>query len=116
LRLGYVSQMKRLALLLAITACKTGSTPHAAGDEIVAPAPETLAEIDAYRPDYGADALERALTAERGAEASAEVRLRDLEARGDYDKLRTAIADLAVRRRFIASLEACQATGQVCPP
>jgi hypothetical protein len=107
--------MKRLALLVACTACRPGTTPRAPADEIVAPS-GTLAGDEAYRPDYGRDELERALTHERGAEASAEVHVRELEARGDDDQLRRAVADLAVRRRFIASLEACQATGEVCPP
>ncbi len=114
LALGYVNEMKWLALLLAFTACTPGSTPRAPAPEIAAPS-GTLAGDDAYRPGYGRDELERALTHERGAEASAEVRVRELEARGD-DQLPTAAADLAVRRRFIASLEACQATGRLCPP
>jgi hypothetical protein len=32
------------------------------------------------------------------------------------DQLPVAIADLAVRRRFIAMLEACEAAGRWCPP
>ncbi len=114
LALGYVREMKRLALLLAFTACTPGSPPRAPAPEITAPS-GTLADDEAYRPTYGREELERALTHERGAEVSAEVHVRDLEARGD-DQLRTAAADLAVRRRFIASLEACQAAGRLCPP
>lgn len=114
LALGYVREMKRLALLLAFTACTPGSPPRAPAPEITAPS-GTLADDEAYRPTYGREELERALTHERGAEVSAEVHVRDLEARGD-DQLRTAAADLAVRRRFIASLESCQASGHNCPP
>nr|MDQ3366399.1 hypothetical protein [Myxococcota bacterium] len=32
------------------------------------------------------------------------------------DQLRVARADLAVRRRFIAALEACERAGRWCPP
>jgi hypothetical protein len=32
------------------------------------------------------------------------------------DQLRVAAADLAVRRRFIATLEVCEAAGRWCPP
>lgn len=70
-------------------------------------------------PSYSKSELQRALERERGAEASAERLVSDLEAKdrdtaGD-DQLRVATADLAVRRNFIASLEACAAGGS-CPP
>lgn len=80
-------------------------------------APHTqLAADDTYQPSYGKAELERALIAERGAEATGERQVGDLEAKDDADGLRVALADLGVRRRFIASLEACQAAGRDCPP
>jgi hypothetical protein len=83
----------------------------------------TLADEDAYKPSYGRPELQRALISERGTEASLERRVADLEVRQETaanpafdDQLRVATADLAVRRRFIASLEACEAAGRWCPP
>jgi hypothetical protein len=80
----------------------------------------TLADEDRYEPAYGKPELQKALIAERGAEATAERRVSDLEARQGEpavdDQLRVAVADLAVRRRFLAMLEACEAAGRFCPP
>lgn len=76
-----------------------------------------LADEELFRPTYGKAELQRALIAERAAEATAERTVADLEAgSGSDDRLRVALADLAVRRRFIASLEACEASGRACPP
>lgn len=76
-----------------------------------------LADEDRYKPSYGKPELQRALIAERGAEATGERLVAELEAgTGSEDRLHVAIADLAIRRRFIASLEACERSGQVCPP
>jgi hypothetical protein len=80
-----------------------------------------LADEDRYTPTYGKPELSRALIAERGAEATAEKTVAELEAKDPRDaaaddKLRFATADLAVRRRFIASLEACESSGRWCPP
>lgn len=79
-----------------------------------------LADEDSYKPSYGKPELQRALISERGAEATGERRVAELEARQAEaavdDQLRVAVADLAVRRRFIASLEACEARGRWCPP
>jgi hypothetical protein len=78
-----------------------------------------------YKPSYGKAELQKALIAERTAEATAERRVADLEARqGETraadaalaDQLRVATADLAVRRRFIATLESCDAAERWCPP
>ena len=84
-------------------------TPHSA-----------LADEDAYRPAYGKPELQKALIAERGAEATAERKLAELQARPSDtlidDQVRVATADLAVRRRFIATLEQCEAAGRACPP
>ena len=81
----------------------------------------TFAEEDRDAPAYGKPDLSRALIAERGAEATAERAVAELEAKdprtaADDDRLRVAAADLAVRRRFLASLEACEASGRWCPP
>jgi hypothetical protein len=76
-----------------------------------------LADEDLYKPAYGKAELERALIAERGAEASGERLVAELEtSAASDDRLRVASADLQVRRRFIASLEACEASGHTCPP
>src|SRR5262245_60688587 len=84
-----------------------------------------MADDDRYTPSYGKPDLSKALIAERGAEATAEKTVAELEAKVDAsatrdvaaeDQLRAAQADLAVRRRFIGSLEACEATGMWCPP
>lgn len=69
-------------------------------------------------PSYGKGELQRALERERGAEATAERVLAELEAseRATDDQRRVAAADLGVRRRFIAALETCERTGADCPP
>jgi hypothetical protein len=94
-----------------------GDAPHSA-----------LAADDLYRPSYGKPELQKALIAERGLEATGERRIAELEARqadtgpadGSAaaldDQRRVAEADLAVRRRFIATLEACESAGRFCPP
>jgi hypothetical protein len=94
--------------------------------EPAAPGAAALAEEELYKPSYGAPELQKALIAERGLEATGERRVAELEARqvdaaaeaapAIDDQLRVAAADLAVRRRFIATLEACEAAGRLCPP
>jgi hypothetical protein len=80
-----------------------------------------LADEDRFTPSYAKPELSKALIAERAAEATAEQTVAELEARDPRDaaaddRLRAATADLAVRRRFIAALEACEAAGRWCPP
>lgn len=76
-----------------------------------------LADEVLYRPTYGKAELQKALIAERGAEARGEAQITELEGKdGTEDRLRLAESDLAVRRRFIASLEACETSGRFCPP
>jgi len=82
-----------------------------------------LAEDDQFVPAYDKADLSRALISERGLEASAERQVRDIEAlvaagstSAGTDRLRVALNDLAVRRRFIATLESCQLQGRWCPP
>ena len=105
-------------LLFVLAAC--GTTPNPAprtpsGDEGLA-THSALADDDGFKPSYGKPELDRALVAERGAEAAQEKQLADIEAKGDDDTLRVARADLDVHRRFIAALEACEALGRACPP
>lgn len=83
----------------------------------------TLADEDRFVPTYGKQELSRALIADRGAEATGERQVRELEAlvaagstQAGADRLRVALSDLAVRRRFISTLEACETQGQWCPP
>jgi hypothetical protein len=81
------------------------------------PAPGVLAEDTLYRPPYGKPELEKALISERGKEATDEKNVAERESKETYDdQLRFMQADLAVRRRFIASLETCQDSGRACPP
>ncbi len=82
-----------------------------------------LADDDQFVPTYGKPELQRALIAERGAEATGERQVREIEAlvaagstQAGADRLRVALVDLAVRRRFISTLEACESHGQWCPP
>lgn len=80
-----------------------------------------LAEEDQFVPGYGKSELQRALIAERGTEATSERVVAELEAKHDRDvaqddRLRVALADLAVRRRFIKTLEMCESSGRWCPP
>ncbi|HEY3805664.1 MAG TPA: hypothetical protein VGL61_23820 [Kofleriaceae bacterium] len=75
----------------------------------------TLAtDDDEPRPNYTKAALEQALISERGAEATDEQRLAAATG-SDQDDVELA-ANLGVRRRFIASLESCQASWHHCPP
>jgi hypothetical protein len=83
----------------------------------------TLADDDSDRPSYGKAELQKALIAERGVEATLERQVAELEDRLDGaqgpaldDPFRVASADLAVRRRFLTTLEICDATGRWCPP
>jgi hypothetical protein len=68
-------------------------------------------------PTYGKPELQKALIAERAAEAVGERVVSELSAKpGADDRLHVAIADLAVRRQFIKNLEACESQGRYCPP
>jgi len=80
----------------------------------------SLADPDDYTPDYGRTELQKAVIAERASEVSQRQRIARLEERGGGtladDQLRVARADLGVQRRFLATLESCEATGRFCPP
>ena len=108
----------RMLLVVAVVGCTHGSgtpAPHAGGDTGIA-THDTLAPEDEYQPSYGKADLEKALISERAAESTAEKAVMDADFKGDDDARLAAAADLEVRRRFIASLEACQASGYTCPP
>ena len=107
----------RITVVLALAACQHGGStpPPNTGDHGLA-THEALAGDDDFRPSYGKDELQKALIAERAAEATAEQAVMNADMRGDDDATRAARADLAVRRRFIAALEACDAAGHRCPP
>ena len=113
--------MRPLWLVVAFLGCGGGSTqPQKPESGDIATG--AFAEEDRFVPTYGKGELERAIEKERGAEATAERAIADLEAAAanrtndDGSDLRNANADLAVRRRFIATLETCQASGRQCPP
>jgi hypothetical protein len=109
--------MRVLPLVLALAACKTGGTPSTGSGVSDITYHSALAEEDGEPPPgYGHAELQKALIAERAAEAAAEQNVEALEAGGDPDPLNAARADLAVRRRFIATLEVCEQTGRYCPP
>ena len=75
-----------------------------------------LAGEDLYTPTYGKPELDQALASERIVVASAEAALAKLADTGSDDQVRVATADLAVRRRYVAALEACRDSGRACPP
>jgi hypothetical protein len=108
--------MRPAWVVLAFLGCSGGPSRPPPADP-TAPALGHLADDDLFKPTYGKPELQRALIAERGAEATGERLIAELEAgAASDDRLRVAIADLAIRRRFIASLEACERSGQACPP
>lgn len=107
--------MKLLVVLALMAACHGSGgapAPHRSGDTGIT-THEGLAGADEYQPSYGKADLENALIAERAAESTGEKAIEDA---ADDDARLAATADLAVRRRFIASLEACQESGHNCPP
>ncbi len=98
---------------MTLVAC--GGSPHS---QFAAP-PEQKSELaadDEVKPTYGKPEIEKALIAERGAEATNERRVTDAEAAGDVEAASAARADLVVRQQFIAALVACQTGGHHCPP
>src|SRR4051812_31126764 len=101
--------MRSTVLVATLAACTHGSTASRGGtgpgDEIEMHS--TFVADDEPAPTYEAAAVQKALIAERAAEAHGERELGDAEASGDTDRLLTARADLAVRRRFISMLEVC---------
>lgn len=106
--------MKPNWLIASFAACSGGSTgPAKPGDEVTVHS--SLAADDEPPPPYDKAELQKALIGERAAEATLERRVSELE-NGDPDPLRIAQENLAVRRRFIATLEVCEAQNRLCPP
>jgi hypothetical protein len=109
--------MKLLWFAWGFLACG-GAPPHAplTGDRGIA-MNTPLAELDDVAPSYGKPELDRALATERLALVTQEHAAGEAEAKDDSgEALRVALADLSVHRRFVATLEACAATGRWCPP
>lgn len=107
--------MRRISLVLALAACSHASGPAASPTEPSGPHATFTAE-DEPSPPYEREAVSKALIVERAAEVRGEREVADAEDSGDADRLIAARADLAVRRRFIATLELCEAEGRRCPP
>lgn len=105
--------MRPRTLLLALAACSGGSAKPVGPTDITYHA--SLADDEEPPPPYGKGELQKALIAERAAEATAERAVSEVEA-GEPDALRVALANLAVRRRFIQILELCEANARMCPP
>jgi hypothetical protein len=76
----------------------------------------TLADDVEPPPPYDKAALQIALIAERASEAKAETALADAEATGESDRIRVSRDNLAVRQRFIQTLEVCESQDRMCPP
>jgi hypothetical protein len=70
---------------------------------------------DLYKPGYLKADLDKALAGEQAKLATLEQRVAAAEATSG-DDFRVLLGDLGVRRRFVASLEACAASGRDCPP
>lgn len=105
-------QVRPLALALAFAACRTGSTPKSQ-DTVTITHSSTFGDDD-LKPTYDKPELQRTLASERAAVAALEKKVAELET--DSDAQLVAVQDLAVRRRFVAALEACDGSGRVCPP
>lgn len=109
-----------VALAFLGSACGGGTTNRTDFTATPDPAASNFSPDEAFVPSYGKAELQKALFAERGAEATAERVTGELEAKVNdgptNDRWRIARADLDVRRRFIQSLEACEATRSMCPP
>lgn len=112
--------MRPVWVVLAFLGCGGGSPNRV---DITTPTGATAGDFpaeDRYVPAYGKAELQKALIAERGAEATGERIVAELEAKitdgPTNDRWRIARADLEVRRRFIRSLETCESSQRDCPP
>jgi hypothetical protein len=109
--------MRPAVLVVTLAACAHGSSGGGrAADSSEAALDATVVSDGEPAPAYDTAAVQDALIAERAAEARGERELDDAEASGDPDRVVAARADLAVRRRFFAMLEFCEARRQLCPP
>ena len=115
LNVRYLTAVRPPTLLVALVACTSGSARPVGPQEITYRG--ELAGEEESPPSYGHSELQQALIAERAAEARAERDVADAQdTAADADRLRIALGDLAVRRRFIQILELCKAQGRLCPP
>ena len=112
-----VARVTGLYLLFTIAACSSGLPPArapGAGEQGIVTHAAFPDDEDAVAPGYGKSELEKALAVERGAIEAGEKHVGEVA--DDSAGLRVAVADLDVRRRFLAELEDCQANGRHCPP
>src|ERR1041385_6214814 len=108
--------MIRPALALAGCLVACGGTP---ARPAVTPVADTAHEFadEPVKPTFDKAALDAALATERDKQTALEQQIAALEAVPTVDdQLRSALDELGVRRRFIATLQACAATGRDCPP
>jgi hypothetical protein len=106
-------------LLSTVAACSSAAAPPRApgASETGIVTGARLAAEDEPTPAYAREDLDHAIEAERAAIAHAEEQLATAEADPHPDDAFVAMrADLAVRRRFLASLEMCAQEGHRCPP
>lgn len=113
--------MRPVWVVAAFLGCSGGAAQNSPTTFVTPDLPHgAFAEDVLFIPTYDKADLTKALIAERGAEATgerviSELEMKALDSAGE-DRLRVARADLEVRRRFIRSLEACEASGRTCPP
>src|SRR6185503_3317669 len=103
--------MKCIGALLILAACSGGGPAQYPGADTTIHT--SMAEDEEAPPPYDKAAISKALPGERAAESRAERAVTEAEAAGDHERLRVAIADLAVRQRFIQTLELCEAQGRL---
>lgn len=112
--------MRPVWALLAFLGCSGGTQNRTGVTTTPETSPENFAPDDPYVPTYGKAEIQKALFAERAAEATADRIVTELEGKvvdgPTNDRWRIARADLEVRRRFIQSLESCEASQRNCPP
>jgi len=100
-----------------IAACSRGLPPGrtpGAGEQGIETRGAFPEDEDAVAPSYARGELEKALASEHSALEADEKHV--TEVADNSDALAKALADLEVRRRFVASLEECRASGRFCPP
>lgn len=100
-----------------VAACSRGLPPGrtpGAGDQGLVTSGAFPDDEEAVAPSYSSAELDHALATERSALEASEKHANEVA--DNSDALATALADLSVRRRFVASLEECRATGRHCPP
>jgi hypothetical protein len=107
----------RLSVFFMIAACGGGLPPGrtpGAGNQGIETHGAFPEDEDAVAPSYSRTDLERALASEHSAVEADEKHVTDVA--DSSEALAAALGDLAVRRRFVATLEDCSANGRHCPP